>query len=255
MTDPACSAPSPAGVSEDALMGGRVRLRQPVRGYRAAIDPVFLAAAVPASAGESVLDAGAGTGAAALCLARRVPGCRVVGIEIQRDLARLGMDNAALNGLADRVEIMVGDLAAPPPGLAPGTVDHVMVNPPHLEAERALAPPDPSKALANVESSAGLAAWVRVSLASVRAKGSVTFIHRADRLDALLSALHGAAGGIVVYPLWPSAGRPAKRVLVRARKGVATQLRLASGLVLHDACDRFTAAAEAVLRDGQGLDL
>ncbi len=243
-------------VSEDALLDGRLKLRQPKHGYRVAIDPVFLAAAVPAEAGEKVLDVGAGSGAAALCLARRVPGCHVAGIEIGRDMVRLAAENIALNGLGGRVEVVLGDSARPPPGLGPGSFAHVRANPPHLEAGRATPSPAPGRARARVEGGADLGAWVRFCLAMVRPRGSVTFIHRADRLDALLAGLHGRAGGIVVFPLWPGGhGGPAKRVLVRGCKDVQAPTRLVPGLVLHRADGAYTQAAEAVLRHGAALEL
>ncbi|MFQ5619937.1 MAG: tRNA1(Val) (adenine(37)-N6)-methyltransferase [Rhodospirillales bacterium] len=253
----------PAGtpaVAEDALLGGRVRLVQPAEGYRAAIDPVFLAAAVPAAAGESVLDVGAGTGAAALCLAARVADVRVRGVEIAPDLVRLALGNAGLNGLAGRVQFIAGDLLRPPAQLAARTFDHVMANPPYLPAGRGHPPPDAAKRAARVEGAAGIEDWLRFCVAMVRPKGSVTLIHRADRLDAVLAALRERAGGIVVFPLWPGPARgadaaPAKRVIVRARKGVAAPLRLAPGLVLHEAGGAFTPEAEAVLRDARGLRL
>ncbi|HEY6335280.1 MAG TPA: methyltransferase [Alphaproteobacteria bacterium] len=242
--------------TEDGLLGGSVRLIQQAGGYRVAIDPVLLAAAVPAAAGDHVLDAGAGVAAAALCLAARVPGVRVSGIESQRALVRLANDNADLNGMKDRVAIMEGDLLRPPPRLAPGGFDHVMANPPYLEPARASISPDAGKAAAGVEGAADLGAWVAFCLTMVRDKGSVTVIHRADRLDALLTAFHRKAGEIVVYPLWPVAdGRPAKRVVVRARKGLASPMRLAAGLVLHRADGTYTPEAEAILRHGASLDL
>ncbi len=243
--------------SEDALLGGRVRLRQPKTGYRAAIDPVLVAAAVPAEDGSSVLDVGAGVGAAALCLAARVVGCRVFGIEIQRDLVRLAAENVTLNGFDGRVEIMVGDLTRPPPRLAAGTFDHVMANPPYLEAGRSRPSPNAAKAAASVESAGDLADWVAFSLKMARPRGSVTFIHRADRLDSLLAQLGAKTGDIVVYPLWPDGdgAKPAKRVIVQARKGTAGPLRLAAGLALHDAASgAYTARAEAVLRDAAALE-
>lgn len=243
------------GISEDALLGGRVRLVQPAAGYRVAIDSVLLAAAVPVLPGEQVLDVGAGVGAAALCLARRVEGCRVAGLERQRALVRLANDNAALNGLAERVAIMEGDVLRPPPRLAPGGFDHVMTNPPHLDPARDMPSPEPSKAASTVEGEARMPEWIAFCLAMVRPRGSVTVIHRADRLDALLAALHRKAGEIVVCPLWPMAdGRPAKRVIVRARKGVEAATRLAAGVVLHHRDGGYTEPVDAVLRNGVALD-
>jgi tRNA1(Val) A37 N6-methylase TrmN6 len=246
---------APLEISEDRLLGGRVILRQPVGGFRAAIDPVLLAAAVAAEPGQIVLELGTGTGAAALCLARRVESVRVVGLDQQRDLVRLAGENARLNGLERQADFMVGDLLQPPARLMPGGFDHVMANPPYLEAGTATLPPDRARALAVGEGAADLAAWIRFALAMVRMRGSITLIHRADRLDALLAALVGKAGEIVVFPLWPGLGKPAKRVLVRARRGIETPLKLSAGLVLHEPDGKFTAAADAVLREAAALVL
>jgi tRNA1(Val) A37 N6-methylase TrmN6 len=247
MVDPA------APVTEDMLLGGRIRLLQPRDGYRAAIDPVLLAAAVPAEPQDTVLDLGMGVGAAALCLCVRVPGVRVTGLELQRELVRLAGENALLNEMTGRMSAMVGDLLRPPPRLAPGSFAHVMANPPFLEAGAATAPADPSRAVAHQEGAAGLGQWVRCALTMVRSRGTVTFIHRADRLDALLAELSGRAGELQIFPLWPGGMKPAKRVLVRARRDVRSPTRLLPGLVLHEADGRYTAAAEAVLRDAAAL--
>ncbi|HYM01353.1 MAG TPA: methyltransferase [Stellaceae bacterium] len=241
--------------SEDSLLGGKVKLRQPVRGYRAAIDPVFLAASVPAAPGETVLDIGCGVGAASLCLAVRSPGCRVTGIETQRDLVRLANDNIVLNGLSDRVAAMTGDLLRPPPRLEPGGFAHVMANPPYLDAAAGTASPDAGRSAANIEGEADLAAWVRFALTMVRVKGDITFIYRADRIEALLTQLAGRAGEIAIFPLWPSRDKAAKRVIVRARKDVATPTRLMPGLVLHEAEGRYSPAADAILRQGAALTI
>ena len=109
--------------------------------------------------------------------------------------------------------------------------------------------------MATIEGDANLADWVRFSLAMVRSKGTVTFIHRADRIDALLGQIAGRAGEVVVFPLWPGQGRAASRILVRARKQVSAPARLAAGLVLHDAGGGLSAGAEGVLREGRGLEL
>ena len=241
--------------TEDRLLGGRVRLRQPASGYRVAIDPIFLAASVPAEPHQLVLDVGCGAGAAMLCLAARVQQVRVVGLEMQRDLVRLAGDNAILNAMEARVSVMIGDLLHPPPRLSAGAFDHVMANPPFLDQGRAAPTAPTGKAAATVEGDADLAAWVRFCLAMVRPKGTITFIHRADRLDALIGEIAGRAGEVVIYPLWPMEDRPASRILVRARKHIAAPARLAPGLVLHRADGRPTERADGVLREGRGIEL
>jgi tRNA1(Val) A37 N6-methylase TrmN6 len=245
----------PQAVTEDSLLGGRVRLVQPQEGYRVAIDPVFLAASVSAGPGDLVLDVGAGVGAAALCLAHREPNCQVRGVEMQRDLVRLAARNIEINGFVGRLDIMVGDILRPPPRLAPSSFSHVMANPPYLPGGSATLAGDAGRVAAHVEGEATLADWVRFCLTMARPKGTVTFIHRADRMEALLGELRARAGDIVVFPLWPGGNKPASRILVRARKEVGAPTRLSAGLILHEPDGRYTPAAEAILRDGVGLVL
>ena len=243
-------------LTEDSLLGGRVRFDQPASGYRVAIDPVLLAAAVPAAAGETVLDAGAGTGAASLCLAARVPTCRIVGLEVQRPLQRLASHNVLRNDLGRRVEVIAGDLSRPPPRLAGTIFDHVMTNPPHHAAATATASPNPERARAHLEHQLDLADWLANCLRMLGPGGVLTLIHRADRLADTLAILRAPLGDLVVFPLWPRSGnRPAKRILVQGRKGSRGPLRLARGLVLHEDDGRFSAAAEAVLRHAEALEL
>ncbi|HEY3916255.1 MAG TPA: methyltransferase [Stellaceae bacterium] len=244
-----------AATSDDTLLGGRVRLRQPRDGYRVAIDPVLLAAAVPAGAADTVLDIGCGVGAASLCLAARVPACHIAGIERGRALARLAGENAAANDVAARLAVVAGDLLDPPPALAPGRFAQAMMNPPFLDAASASPSPHHGKAAASVEGDATLADWLAFALAMLRDKGGLTLIHRADRLGEILALLEGRAGGAIVFPLWPGEGKPAKRVLLHARKGSAAPLTLAPGLVLHRADGSNTEAAEAILRHGAPLPL
>lgn len=241
-----------SATTEDALLGGRIRLRQPARGYRAAIDPVLLAAAVPVRAGERVIEAGCGAGAAALCLLARVGQACVLGVEIQPALAALARENAALNGVADRFSVREGDIA----GLSLEPAAHVMMNPPFLPAGRGTPPPDASKAVAHLEGEADLALWVGFAARNLAHRGSLTVIHRADRLGDLLAALaRHRLGSAIVLPLWPGKGKPAKRVLVQARKGGRAPLILSAGLALHAPEAGFTAEAEAILRDAAPLTL
>lgn len=244
----------PFPTTEDRLLGGRVRLRQPRDGYRAAIDPVLLAALVPAVAGERVLDLGCGAGAAALCLLSRVPGIQVTGLELQPALADLARGNAALSGWAERFHVIEGSVLAAPPEVTADGFDHVMTNPPYLEAGKANAPPGPSKAAANVEGEGGLAGWMKAAVKLLRPKGRLAVVHRADRLADLLAALRGrGVGELRIHPLWPKPGRSAGRVLLSARKGVRTPLELCPGLVLHCDDGSYTEAAERVLRCGEAF--
>lgn len=242
--------PDGAPVTVDRLLDGRVTLVQPREGYRAAIDPVLLAAAIVARPGQTVLDLGCGTGAAALCLAARDSSVRVLGIEIDAAHAALAARSATESGVADRVRIETGDIRDVPAGCA----DHVMANPPYTGAGAGTRAPAESKARAHQETGAALADWVSAAYRAVRHKGTVTFIQDAARLDDLVAAFRASGfGGMALYPLWPKKGSPARRVIVRARKGVRTRASLLPGLVLHSDDGSFTEAAERVLRHAEAL--
>ena len=251
MKSPAKSLPE---TTEDGLLGGRVTIIQPAGGYRAAIDPVLLAAAVPAVTGDRVLDVGSGTGAAALALAARIEGVSVTGLEAQADLAALARESARKSGLAEGVSFLDGNLLDPPDVLISGLFDHVMANPPYLAAGNGNPPPDEAKRAATIEGDARLVDWLGFMLTMVREGGSVTVIHRYDRAEEVLAGLAKGAGGIVVFPLWPKpTQQAAKRVIIRAIKGEGGETRTAQGLVLHAEDGAYTPEAEAVLRDAGPL--
>lgn len=241
-----------SAISHDRLLGGRVKLAQPQEGYRVAIDPVFLAAAVNPPQGARVLDLGCGVGAAALCLLARRPDLQLVGLEVQPALAELARRNAKDNGVLERFDVVMGD-AAQPPALAP--FDWVMSNPPFMAAGSAKASEKAGKATADMESSLDLEGWVKAALALLKPKGRLTLIHQAERLPALFSALDRRFGALRLFPLWPRPGSPAKRVLVEATKASRAPALLLPGLVLHSEGQRYSAAAEAVLSLGEALDL
>jgi tRNA1(Val) A37 N6-methylase TrmN6 len=235
--------------TEDRLLGGRVRLLQPRRGYRVAVDAVLLAAAVDAKAGDRVLDLGAGVGAVGLCLALRVPGSDVTGIELQPALAALAERNAQDNGVAGRVRTVVHDLALPLPAGIGTPFDHVVTNPPYLAAAVADPSPDPVKALATVESSADLARWLGVATGALKDAGALTIVHRSDRLDEIARLLAGLGWGTLAVKRLP----PVARVLIRARRGSRIDLKDAAPLVLHKPDGGYTDEAEAVLRHATAI--
>jgi len=242
---------------ETTLLDGRVRCVQPRTGYRIAIDTVLMAAAVPAKAGHRLLDVGMGTGAAGLCVAARVGAVHVTGLEIQSKFANLARHNAALNGMADNFDVVNGNVGCPPKEIQPDSYDHVLSNPPFVEAGRGRVPLEPSKAMATMESSVELRDWIVFCLRMVRTKGTVTIIHRADRVEEILAAMMGKAGDLIIVPLWPGGHTPdaaAKRVIVQGRKGMKGPTTLARGLVLHKPGGDYTDAVKRIVVDAGALE-
>lgn len=256
MTKTAAQAQSD-DLTDDSLLGQRVVMRQPRNGYRAAIDPVLLAAAADPKRGATVVDAGIGAGAASLCLLHRRNDIRVIGIEIDQQTCQLAQANAEANGVAARLTLRCGSLRTVVDAMRREavTVDGVITNPPFLTANQAEDSPLRGRQRSNVES-VPLVDWIGACAGLLQRKGTITVIHRADRLDDTIVALHKAScGEVTILPLWPRAGEQARRVIVRARRGIASPARLLPGLVLHGADGQFTPEAERILRDGAGLSL
>lgn len=242
-------------MTDDGFLDGRLKVLQPRGGYRAATDPVFLAAAMRAKAGETVLELGCGAGVALACLLHRVP-VQAVGLEIQQEYADLAVQNMIRNGLT--AEILCGDLAKMPETLRARSFDHVMMNPPFYETARHSAPADTGKAVAFLEGKTRLEDWVLAGMKRLKPLGWLTIIHRAERLSEILAGL-SKAGDIHVLPLAARNGRAARRVIVQARKGAAGPLKLLAPLVLHDGeahgvdGDDFSQTAHNILRGGNAL--
>ena len=245
----------PFETTQDDFLGGKLSICQPKVGYRAAMDPVLLAAAAPVLRRGRVLDVGAGVGTAGLCYLARVPGPELVAPELFPELAALAERNFAANGMGDRVTVVMGDLSRHRCGhVVPNSFDLVITNPPYMPGEAASPSPNAIRQTANVESHVPLAQWMDFCLKMLKQKGTLVVVQRADRLDDILAALHGRAGEVTVIPLWPKPGREAKRVLVRARKAVKGPARMTAGLTLHTDSERYTKKATAILMDGASLE-
>lgn len=240
----------------DAFLGGQLNVWQPKSGYRAGVDPVFLAASVPAISGQSVLELGCGAGVASLCLAKRVPDLRLTGLELQPEYADLARRNAQENVV--NLNIIDGDLADMPPALKQVTFDHVIANPPYFRRDRSSPATDAGRETAMGEATE-LEAWVKAAAKRLAPKGYASFIHRAERLGDLLAALNGRLGSVQVLPLVPRQGRDARLVLVRARKGGKAALRLHDSVYLHSGAqhesdqDDYTPRISGVLRNSDAL--
>lgn len=237
----------------DTFLDGAVIVRQSEDGYRAGADAVFLAAALAAKPGEHLLELGCGAGAALLMAAHRLPDCRFTGLERDGAMAALARENAAANGMQDRVTILDGDVEAPPPELRAARFDQVFFNPPFHAPGEGRAPAEARQG-AYLEGEGGLGAWIDLALRRAGDAGRVILVHRAERLDEILALLRGRAGAIAVKPLSPASDAVASRVIVSAKKGSGAKLLLLPPLVLHQD-GAHSAAADAILRGRAALDL
>jgi tRNA1(Val) A37 N6-methylase TrmN6 len=233
MTDPAVTCQ----VTEDGFLGGRLRLRQPKSGHRAGHDAMLLAAATPAHPGQRVVDFGAGVGAAGLAVASRVAGIELVLVEIDAGLAELARGNAAANALS--AEIAVLDVtstaeAFAASGLAPDSVDVVLMNPPFNDPARHRASPDQARVTAHVATAATLEGWIHAARRILRSGGVLSLIWRADGISEVLAALDRGFGSLAILPVHADAATPAIRVLVRAIKGGKAPTQIHAALLLND---------------------
>lgn len=239
-------------LTHDAFLGGRLHLWQPRKGYRAGVDPVLLAATIPAVSGQRVLELGCGVGAAILCLAARIPDLNLTGVERESAYAEL----AARNG-AGALEVIHADIADLPLTLRQRQFDHVLANPPYWKRDSSVAAQDPTREVALGEQTP-LSLWIKVAAKRLVPKGYMHIIHRAERLPDLLAALPKDMGSVEVLPIAGRAGRSAERVILRARKSGRADFRLHVPLVLHHGeghldGDQYVQSVREALRAGAAL--
>lgn len=242
--------------SEDALLGGKLVLRQPLRGHRFGHDAVLLAAATPARRSEHAIELGAGVGAAGLALARRVEGLAVTLVELDPSLTALANENAKRNLLSERVRAICLDAGAPvehfaAAGLQPGCADHVLMNPPFNAPHNPS--PDRARRLARATLPDMLVQWSGTAARLLHADGDLTLIWRADGLADVLAALTAGFGAIAIVPVYPKPLAAAIRVLICATKNSQAPLAVRPGLILAGSDNKPTAQAQAILRDGATL--
>lgn len=248
-------------VTDDAFLGGALSILQPRSGYRAGLDAVMLAAAVPADAGrpQRVLDVGSGVGTAGLCVARRLPLAEVVLLEREPRLAALATENVRRNGLADRVRVVNAVVGAAAElraaGLAEESFGYVIANPPYHDTEAGTLAPDATKAVAHAMPEEELQRWARFMARLASPRGEAIIVHKAEALPRVLAAFDQRFGAIRILPLHPRAGDPAHRILVAGVKGSRAPLQLLSGFALHTEGNGFTPEAQAILRGGAALSL
>lgn len=239
----------------NGIFGDKVQIEQPEKGYRAGIDPLFLA-----SLGEnkgSCLDLGCGVGTVLLALKHRCPAITGTGIEIQVPLATLAASNIKKNGFEGDLSILNNDFKNLKSTIQPTSFDQVFINPPYFEEGAYFKDENTKKAIANHEGETGYGFmdWLLFANYALKPKGYLYIIHRTERLDDLLHDLKKKSfGGINLYPLWPRNHTPSKLVLIRAQKGSKSNLTLHAGMILHDDAGNYTPSAHAILMNGKSFD-
>lgn len=248
--------------TSDVFLGGRLTIRQPLKGYRAGVDAVLLAASVRAKHedGATLLDIGAGVGTVGLCAAARVPDLSVVLLEREPILAHLAQTNAEANGLSPRVRALTASVTSTATGLAnlglaPDSFDRCVANPPFHDEDAGTAAGDALKAASHAMPATALEDWVRFMARMVRPGGRASIIHKAEALNRILAAMGPRFGGLIVFPIFPRAGESAIRVIVEGIKGSRAPLELRPGLVLHEDANGFTPQATQILRHGAALEI
>jgi tRNA1(Val) A37 N6-methylase TrmN6 len=244
--------------TDDAVLGGRLKLLQPARGHRAGHDAILLAAA--AAKCSHAADLGAGIGTAGLALLARNAARHVTFVEIDVDLSRLSTVNAERNDFAERVLVVQADVArlgrrGGPPKPAAASMDLVIMNPPFNDPGQRRASPDAARRRAHAAPESDIAVWVQAAERLLRPSGRIVLIHRPESIAAILAALEGRFGAAEIIPIHPHGDGAAIRIIVRAQKGKRTALSIRPCFVLAGSDKAPTHAAEAVLRGAAALDL
>ena len=252
MTDPVLE------LTEDAFLGGQLRVRQLKSGHRAGHDAVLLAAATAARPGDRVADLGTGAGVAGLAVGRRVAGIDLVLVEIDAVLAGLARANADANAIhADVIVLDVeADAAAfAAAGLAPDSVDAVLMNPPFNDPARHRASPDTARGIAHMATTTTLSKWSHAARRILKSRGALTLIWRADGIAEVLSALDHGFGSLELLPVHGDARGPAIRILVRAIKGGRAPTQIHPALMLNDESDVPNKWVQEILAGNGSLPL
>jgi tRNA1(Val) A37 N6-methylase TrmN6 len=244
-------------LTDDDFLDGRVSILQPRNGFRSGVDAVLLAASVPAQPSDQVLELGCGAGAASACLAARIPGLTLAGLELQETYAQLARKNADRNGM--KLTVHQGDVSDPPAKLRETAFAHVIANPPYFKAGAHSPAEDPGRMTALGES-APISAWIDTGTRRLKPGGWLTIIQKSGRLRDLIAACDDRLGSLEIKPIAPRMGRQAELVILRARKGGRAETRLCAPLIMHRGDrheadgDSYSDAATDILRNGGPLE-
>jgi tRNA1(Val) A37 N6-methylase TrmN6 len=245
-------------LTQDDFIGGKLRVFQPRKGYRAGVDPVLLAASIAAKPGQSILELGCGVGVASLCICARVPGVAVTGVELQEDYATLARKNAVEN--AADFTVINADLRKLPADVRQKRFHHVIMNPPYFDRASSVAAQDAGRDVA-LAGDTPLADWLDIGARRVGPRGYLTIIQRMERLPEVIAALNGRLGAINVRPIAGRDDRAPELFLLQARQEGRGAFHMAPALIMHEGQahtgdhETYTPKVRAILRDGAALNI
>ncbi len=238
------------------ILGHKVRLYQPLEGFRTSLDSVLLAAACPAIKFQKVLDIGCGVGGASFCLLYRQPEIKLTGIDIQEEYIHIACRNRTLNKHHIQPEFKVDSVIDFRMENSQDRFDHVICNPPFYDAGDHIPSPSTAIALArgHIDEALTLKDWIDCAYYNLKSKGSFTIIHQAEKLDVILRDMGKRFGATEIIPIYTKLGRPAKRVIIRSYKDRKSPLMLRQAVYLEDAGGQQTEHAHFLLREGYSFD-
>ncbi len=249
-------------VTRDRFLGGKIEVLQPSRhGHRSGLDAILLAATLPHDCQGNAADLGSGSGVAGLAAIALRPQLNVLLVENNPMMAELAYQTSNLaknSALSSRVEVLEADVTLTGAnrqnaGLAGGSFEFAIMNPPYLDTSSNRASNDLVKAEAHMMGYGGLDAWMRTATSILKPGGMLAMIYRSQSIGQIIAATQGRFGNLQFMPIHPKSDQPAKLLLLRAIKGSRAPISFVPPIIVHNADGSFTAKAAAILSGDEFL--
>ncbi len=205
-------------------LGPNLKIIQREGLYRFSVDSILLADFVNVSNGESVIDLGTGSGVIPLLLTEKAQNLKIVGVEIQKELAEMAQKSINYNNKQREITIFNGDLKDAPIFLGKNKWDIVVTNPPYFAIGEGRISNNPNIAVARHEIKCTLEQIIISASQLMKDQGSFYMVHRYVRLKEIINISDNQ--GLFPEKLQPIASSRIKEpylILVKFRK-IPTEL-------------------------------
>ena len=224
----------------DDLQYKGLKIIQDTDGFCFGIDSVLLTEfAKDMKKGKKIVDLGTGTGILAILLSKKVEPSKVIGVELQPDIANMASRSVRLNGLEDVIDIINEDIVHLM--LEKNCFDYIVTNPPYKRKGTGLINVNDKKIISRHETTANLDKWISVAKSLLRDKGSLYMVHKTERLNEIIQTLRK-------YNLepkrmrfvYPSIRKDANLVLIKAVKSGNEFLKIEEPLIIYKEDGSYT---------------